>query len=135
MSTSQPEEHQIPHTGTEPTTGRASRESSLFEVGQYEDEMRQQWDRRIFNIKLDFLNAASWLGLWSFRAVGVLLLLVLLYMICLFVIHYTMPDIAWLEDNELTRLEGMYGQATIVGAPVALMANAWIIWWMSQRNR
>ena len=135
MTTPQPEEHQIPHPETELSPGHASRESSLFEGRLYDDDTRQQWNRRIFRIKLNFLNAASSIGLWSVWAIGFLLLLVVLYMICLVVIHYTMPDIAWLTTEELGRLEKIYGRAAVVGAPVMLMTNAWIIWWMSQRNR
>ena len=135
MTTPHPEEHQIPPPETEPTPSSATRESSLFEGRQYEDEARRRWDRRIFSIKLDFLNTVSGLALWSVRAVGLLLLLIVLYMICLVAIHYTVPSAGWLSPEDLVRLEGIYGRAANVGAPVMLMANAWIIWWMSRTRR
>ena len=110
MTTSHPEEHQIPHPEEESSQGRAARELSLFEDRQYEGDTRRRWDSRIFSIKsikLDYLNTVSKLGLWSARAVSLALLLVVLYMICLVVIHYTAPGIGWLSPVELSRLENV----------------------------
>lgn len=135
MTALHPEERQIPHPDEESSQDQATREVSLFEGRQYEDDTRRQWDSRIFSIKLDYLNTVSKLGLLSVRAIGVALLLVVLYMICLVVIHYTAPGVGWLSSTELSRLESIYGRAAIVGAPVMLMTNAWIIWWMSRTRR
>ena len=135
MTTPRHEEHQIPHPEEESSQGRAEREFSLFEYRDYEDDTRRQWDRRIFRIKLDYLNTVSKLGLWFVKAVGVALILVVVYMICLVVVHYTMPNLGWLSTTDLSRLENIYGRTAIVGAPVMLMSNAWIIWWMSRTRR
>ena len=133
--TTLPERQQIPSPEEGSGQDRAERESSLFQGRGYEDDTRQQWDRRIFRIKLDYLNTVARLGLWTVRAIGVALLLVLLYMICLVVIHYTAPGIGWLSPMELTRLENIYSRTAGVGIPVMLMSNAWIIWWMSRTRR
>lgn len=135
MTTPVPEEHQIPYPKEGLAQGHATREVSLFGDRQYEDDTRRQWDNRIFNIKLDYLNTLSRLGRWAVRLVGLAMILVLLYAICLVVIHYTAPNFAWLSSDELSRLENTYGRAAGVGAPVVLMSNAWIIWWMSRTRR
>ena len=135
MTTPHPEEHQIPRPEEEPSQGRTAREFSLFEGREYEDDTRLQWDRRIFSIKLDYLNAVSQIGLWFVIAFGAALLVVVLYMIYLVVIHYTAPSAGWLSPVELSRLEGVYGRAASVSAPVMLITNAWIIWWMSRTRR
>ena len=135
MTTPNHEDPRIPLPDEELSQTRAEGELSLFEARRYEDDTRRRWDSRIFSIKLDYLNTISKLGLWSVRAVGVALLLVLLYMIYLVVVHYTAPGIGWLAAGELTRLENVYGRATNVAAPVMLMTNAWIIWWMSRTRR
>ena len=73
MTVPHPEEPQIPHPEEESSQDRAARELSLFQGRRYEDDTRQRWDRRIFNIKLDYLDAVSKLGLWSVRAVVALI--------------------------------------------------------------
>ena len=135
MTIPSPEEHQIPQAEEESTQGRAVRESSLFEGRQYEDDTRRQWDNRIFNIKLDYLSTFSRLGRWAVRLVGIAMILVLLYLIYLAVIHYTASRFSWLSPEELTRVENIYGRVAGVSAPIMLMSNAWIIWWMSRTRR
>ena len=87
------------------------------------------------NLKLDYLNAVSGLGLVFLKFVGSVVLLIVLYMIGLVMVHYTAPNLGWLSPEELSRLENIYGRAAGVGAPIMLMTNAWIIWWMSRTRR
>ena len=135
MTSSSIDEHRIPEPEGESPQSLASRELSSFEVRQYEDEIRRQWDTRIFTIKLDYLNVVSGLGLMFLRVLGIALLLIVLYLIVLILVHYTYPSESWLKPEELSRLENIYGRAAGVSAPIMLITNAWIIWWMSRTRR
>ena len=135
MTIPPPDPPHIPPPDEDPDQGRARLEFSLFEDRDYEADTQRQWDRRIFAIKLDYLNTFSRLGRWAVRLVGGFMLIVVLYMIGLVVIHYTIPQWDWLSTEELGRLESIYGRAAGVGAPIMLISNAWIIWWMSRTRR
>ena len=54
------------------------------------------------------------------------------YLVVFIVIHYTIPQLDWLEPGYLKRLEGLYSRLAVVATPVILVSNAWMIWWFSR---
>ena len=124
----------IPPPDEDSAQGRALRELSLFEDRYYDRDTQRRWDRRVFDIKLDYLNTVSSLGLLSLRVVGGAMIFVVLYMMFLVLVHYT-TSWEWLSSEELSRLENIYGRVAGVAAPIMLISNAWIIWWMSRTRR
>ena len=55
-----------------------------------------------------------------------------LYLIVFLVVHYTIPQVDWAEPDQVTKLEGLYSKLALAAAPVALISNAWLIWWFSR---
>ena len=88
----------------------------------------EKWLDTTFGIRLRAVKLLALLG-YAFIGLGALLAI---YIIALVVVHYTIPQLEWLEPDRLRKLEGFYSTLATVGVPFVLISNAWLIWWFSR---
>lgn len=89
-----------------------------------------RWSALIFGIKFCLVIAVTVMAI----AVLVGLLTLVAWFVYVFVIHYTVPDRAWLSDVELGRLGAVYGNFAKFAAPTALITNAWLVAYFGTRR-
>ena len=105
-------------------------EEELYTDRTYRERSQRDWERRMSDVKLGFLDTFSQIG----RASALIAFLVVLYLGFLVLAHYTGPSyVRWLTESELSRLENFYSRAAAVAVPGMLMGNAWLIWMASRR--
>lgn len=94
------------------------------------NEQEYQWSDTLFKIKLRLVVVVTFLAMIILT--GVLILTT--WLICVFVIHYTVPGKGWLSSAELERLGAIYGNFAKFAAPTALITNAWLVAYFGTRR-
>ena len=95
-----------------------------------EGDQEYRWSALIFRIKYWLVVAAVAVAVCAL--LGLLALLV--WLVYTFVIHYTAPGRAWLDDGQLGRLGVVYGNFAKFAAPTALISNAWLVAYFGTRR-
>ena len=83
-----------------------------------------------FNIKYWMIIAVTLTAAF----VMLVVLLLIFYSVCLLVIHYTIPHLAWLNQDEMARLGAVYSNFAKFAAPTALITNAWLVAYFGTRR-
>ena len=93
-------------------------ENPNYDELKAEQERNQEyrWSALLFNIKFWLIVVATCVAMIILA--GILALVV--WLVCIFVIHYTLPARGWLSPTELEQLGAVYGNFAKFAAPTAL---------------
>ena len=89
-----------------------------------------RWSALVFEIKYWLIVGATIIAM----AVLLGILALVVWLVYVFVIHYTAPGRGWLEPEELYRLGTAYGNFAKFAAPTALITNAWLVAYFGTRR-
>ena len=96
------------------------------ETGRHE-----AWQDDLADSRSTLLRYATWVGRALIIAAGLALILG----IATFAVHFFVPDIGWLEDEEWAMLRSWYAGVAQTAFPVFLLLNPWLIWRLSLRPK
>ena len=114
--------------------GGTTTRSPGFDEQDSAQAQKERQDRalssRIFSIKYNLV------GLITIAAIVIAgaALLIFAWFITIFIVHYTIPNLAWLTESELKRLAGVYGNFAKFAAPAMLGTNAWLVAYFGSRR-
>lgn len=66
-------------------------------------------------------------------AIALAALALLGWLVVIFLIHYTIPQLGWLNESQLGRLTGAYRNFAAFAVPAMLISNAWLVAWFGSR--
>ena len=66
-------------------------------------------------------------------AIALATLALLGWLVVIFLVHYTIPQLGWLNEAQLSRLTGAYRNFAAFAVPAMLIANTWLVAWFGSR--
>ena len=103
--------------------------SNLSSAETQKERHDRTWSNLIFRIRyvavVGLTLAAGAIALAALATLG--------WLVVIFLIHYTIPQLGWLNESQLSRLTGAYRNFAAFAVPAMLISNAWLVAYFGNR--